>query len=157
MEVHVPKWGQSFSLKSATIVRLGHGESKTIEVLVTDARNGTGRRQHITVTYEDAKTYLGDFRETRIPYITEIVDETKNHCLNVWVSGETVLYLPAPLTNLDARQSMMVAQTYGKRWREQDGDDQSEDRDTVVQPNGPRKARPVVQSHHKIGKRTKGN
>jgi hypothetical protein len=71
------------------------------------------------------------------------------------VSGETVLYLPAPLTNLDARQSMMVAQTYGKRW--QDGDDQSEDRDTDVQSNGPSKVRPVVQSHHKIGKRTKGN
>ncbi len=94
-------------------------------MLVTDAHNGTSRRQHITVTYEDAKTYLGDFREARIPYITEIVDETKYHCLNVWVSGETVLYLPAPLTNLDARQSMMVAQTYGKRWREQDGDNLS--------------------------------
>jgi hypothetical protein len=51
----------SFFLKSVTIVRLGHGESQTVEVLVSDARDGKSRMQQITVTYEDTNTYLGDF------------------------------------------------------------------------------------------------
>lgn len=147
----------SFFLKSATIIRLGHGQSKTFEVLVTDSQNGTSRRQTITVTYEDAKRYLKDFRDARIPYITDIVDNKTNHCLNVWVSGETVLYLPAPLTNLDARQSMMVAQSYGKRWRAQDEDISSEDPDTYVPQNGHSQTRPVALRQWEENQAIKGN
>ena len=104
----------SFFLKSAPIVRLGHGESQTIQVLVANEHSGKNVMQSITVNYDDAKTYLRNYTQAGIEYLTDIVGDKKNHRLDVWVSGETVLYLPAPLSNLDALHSMMVAQTFGK-------------------------------------------
>ena len=44
-------------------------------------------------------TYVQDFRGTGIHYLKEIVDGTCEHAVNVWVCGETVLYLSPPVMN----------------------------------------------------------
>ncbi len=92
-------------------MRLGPTESQTIGVLVVDPKTGKSQMEQITVTYEDANQYVKDYRDAGIEYLTGIVEDKQNVRLEVWVSGETVLYLPPPLTNLDALHSMMVAQT----------------------------------------------
>ena len=58
---------------------------------------------------------LCDYRESDIEYLTDIVEDKKNHRLDVWISAETVSYLPTPLSNLDTLHSMMVPQTFGER------------------------------------------
>ena len=123
----IQKWGvhfkagqeASFFLKSATKVRLEKGQTKHIQVRVCDALDGSSRMEEVVISYADVITYLQDFRGASIHYLKEIADQTCEHPVNVWVCGETVLYLPPPVMNLDPLHSAAIDKTFGKRWEKE--------------------------------------
>ena len=82
----------------------------------------TGQEASFFLCYDDVVVYLQDFRWSGIHYLKEITDRTYEHAVNVWVCGETVLYLPPPVMTLDPLHSVSIAKTFGKRWEKEHGD-----------------------------------
>ena len=153
------KWGlqfnagqeASFFLKSSTKVRLARDETKRIKLRVCDARDGSSTLEEVEVAYADVRTYLQDFRGANIHYLTEIVEQTCEHDVNVWVCGEAVLYLPPPVMRLDPLHSATIAKTFGKRWEKEHRDTQ---KDPKSHPSS-KMARPVTQIQDRSNKRAK--
>ncbi len=151
------KWGvhfktgqeASFFLKSATKVRLEKGQTKSIKIRVCDARDGRSSIEEVDVCYDDVVMYLQDFRWSGIHYLKEIADRTYEHTVNVWVCGETVVYLPPPVMTLDPLHSVTIAKTFGKRWEKENGDTNKK------RKRGPSSQRSRGVARAGINKRTK--
>ena len=111
-------------------MRLAKGETKHIKVCVCNKQDGTNTHEEIDIAYTDVRAYLEDcgggqdplWKVTNIHYLNDIATGTVEHAVNVWVCGETVLYLPPPVMNLDPVHSATIAKTFGKRWEKEHKD-----------------------------------
>ena len=124
--VKMQKWGlqfkagqeESFFLKNTTKVRLEKGETKCIKVRVCDQQDGTSKLEDVDITYVEVRRYLEDFGGVNIQYLNQIVDQTCEYDVNVWVCDETVMYLPPPVMNLDPVHSSTIAKSWEKEYQD---------------------------------------
>jgi hypothetical protein len=82
--------------------------------------------KEVEIVYDElVRAYATKDRGTNIPYMAGLLDEICQHTVDVRISGETVLLLPSPLTNMRGEPCIhplhfvKIAQTFGERWQDE--------------------------------------